>query len=130
MNAMNNPVIDRMILAEALKRTLAHAGTARPAHPIRGAEHDAEAAFGPHYSPGEWFGELTGADLAACTIWEGVVYGHTDGAIDLLPPEGADAAAEILLPDLGSSIRMSAVWGMNKASVAPWDVFTLKGCAP
>ena len=59
---MNNPVIDRMILAEALKRTLAHAGTARPAHPIRGAEHDAEAAFGPHYSPGEWFGELTGAD--------------------------------------------------------------------
>jgi hypothetical protein len=75
-------------------------------------------------------GDVTGADLAACTVWEGSIYGHTDGVINLLPPEDAPAAAEILLAGFGDGLRNSSAWGPNKATVAPWDIFTLKGCKP
>ena len=73
-------------------------------------------------------GDVTGADLAACTIWEGFVYASNAGKIDLLPPQGADAAPEILLAGFGPSLAQSSAWGPKKATVAPWDVFTLKGC--
>ncbi|WEZ85081.1 hypothetical protein P6U16_13775 [Rhizobium sp. 32-5/1] len=74
-------------------------------------------------------GDNTGAEIAACTIWEGVVYAaDASGKIGLLPPEGTEAATQILLPDLGPAIRSSAIWG--KATVAPFDVLSLKGCKP
>ncbi len=74
-------------------------------------------------------GDVTGADIAACTIWEGVLYAaDAAGKIGLLPPEGSEAAAQILLPDLGPAIRSSSIWG--KATVAPFDVLALKGCKP
>ena len=75
-------------------------------------------------------GDVTGDDLAACTVWEGMVYSSTAGKIDLLPPQGADAAPEILLAGFGASIVDSSAWGPKKANVAPWDVFSLKGCKP
>lgn len=72
-------------------------------------------------------GDVTGDDIRACTIWEGVVYAvGLDGKVTSLPEEGLPAAPQLLLPDLGPSIRNSALWG--KASVAPWDVLTLKRC--
>lgn len=74
-------------------------------------------------------GDVTGEELAACTVWEGVVYAVDEqGHIDLLPPEGADAAAQLLLPDLGPSLRHSAAYGMNGLSKMPWDAFKLSGC--
>ena len=74
-------------------------------------------------------GDTTGDEIAACTIWEGVVYSaDAAGKIGLLPPEGHEAAAQILLPDLGPAIRSSTIWG--KATVAPFDVLSLKGCKP
>ena len=73
-------------------------------------------------------GDVTGKDIAACTVWEDVIYSHSEGNLDLLPPEGADAAKEILLPGFGPAIRNSKAWGSGKASVAPWDVMELKGC--
>ncbi|HTO32616.1 MAG TPA: hypothetical protein VL202_15770 [Pararhizobium sp.] len=73
-------------------------------------------------------GDITGDDIAACTVWQGVVYTvDTDGTVGSLPEEGMVAVAQLLLPDFGPAIRNSSIWG--KATVAPWDVLTLKGCA-
>lgn len=71
-------------------------------------------------------GDVTGADIAACTVWQGVIYGNIAGKLDLLPAASAEAAPEILLPDLGPALVTSAALG--KALDAPWDVLTLKGC--
>lgn len=75
-------------------------------------------------------GDVTGEEIAACTVWEGVVYA-LDGAGDagLLPDEGATAAEILLLSGFGPSLRYSTLWDEGKASVAPWDVFKRKGCA-
>ena len=73
-------------------------------------------------------GDVTGDDLRACTIWQGIIYTHDDGKIGLLPASGNKAAAEILLPGLGSSIRDSSLWETGKLSVTPWDVLTFKEC--
>lgn len=75
-------------------------------------------------------GDVTGEEIAACTVWEGVIY-VLDGAGDagLLPEEGAAAAETLLLSGFGPSVRYSKLWDDGKASVAPWDVFRRKGCA-
>ncbi len=74
-------------------------------------------------------GDVTGDEIAACTIWEGVVYA-LDGAgkVDLLAEEGKDAAPQLLLPDLGRAIRYSKLWDEGKVKAAPWDVLALSGC--
>lgn len=74
-------------------------------------------------------GDATGDDLAACTVWQGVIYGNGGGKIDLLPQQGATAAKEILLPGFGLALQASAAWKKIKATVVPWDVLTLKGCS-
>ena len=75
-------------------------------------------------------GDVTGADLRACTIWQGPIYAAgADGVIDVLPAEGAEAAQRVLLSSLGPAIRQSSIWGKGKAHVAPWDVLTFKGCS-
>ena len=50
------------------------------------------------------------------------------GNVDFLPPEGADAAAQLLFPDFGRFVRYSALWSEDKVTVAPWDVVKLSGC--
>ncbi|MCZ8177795.1 MAG: hypothetical protein O9309_02120 [Rhizobium sp.] len=74
-------------------------------------------------------GDVTGATIAACTVWKGIVYAvdETTGHVDLLPPEGASAPDVLLLPGFGPAILQSVVGkGMESA---PWDVFEFKGCA-
>jgi hypothetical protein len=73
-------------------------------------------------------GDVTGADLAACTVWKGIVYGidQATGHVDLLPPEGAGAPDALLLPGFGPAILSSSV-GKGIES-GPWDVFEFKGC--
>ena len=74
-------------------------------------------------------GDVTGADLDACTAWQGVIYtSDGEGNIELLPAEGAAAPRKLILPDLGPSLRMSAAYGANGFSTVPWDVFELSGC--
>lgn len=75
-------------------------------------------------------GDVTGEEIAACTVWEGVVYA-LDGAGDagLLPDEGAKAAETVLLAGFGPSLRYSRLWDEGKATAVPWDVLKLKGCA-
>jgi hypothetical protein len=74
-------------------------------------------------------GDATGADLNACTIWEGSVYGmDAKGEVDNLQPENSAAADKVVFPGLGPAIRASSLWGSGKATVAPWDVLTFKEC--
>ena len=75
-------------------------------------------------------GDATGEELAACTVWEGVIY-PIDGAGalgELVPDEGADAADRLLLAGFGPALRFSNAWEKKKLSVAPWDVLTFKEC--
>ena len=74
-------------------------------------------------------GDVTGDELAACTVWEGVVYSADDkGNIALLSAEGTDAPQSLIFPDLGPSLQMSSAFGPSGFSKLPWDVFLLKGC--
>jgi len=73
-------------------------------------------------------GDVTGAELEACTVWEGVIYTADEaGAVGLLPKAG-DAPKTLVLPDLGPSLRLSAAYGEGGFSKVPWDVFALRGC--
>ncbi|KGF67204.1 hypothetical protein LL06_23635 [Hoeflea sp. BAL378] len=76
-------------------------------------------------------GDATGAEIAACMIWEGPVYGiDALGNVSAVPAagEGQEAIETILLPDFGAAVRMSSVWGAEGLSVAPKDDFRLSGC--
>jgi hypothetical protein len=74
-------------------------------------------------------GDVTGDELAACTVWEGVVYtSDGKGNIGLLPAEGVEAPKKLIFPDLGPSLGLSAAYGANGFSKVPWDVFEMKGC--
>ncbi|MGV3549161.1 hypothetical protein [Rhizobium sp.] len=73
-------------------------------------------------------GDTTGEEIRKCTVWQGVVYAAGGGKVDLLPVTGSPAAAEILLPGFALGLAESTAWGKGKATVAPWDVLTLKGC--
>ncbi len=74
-------------------------------------------------------GDVTGEELTACTLWEGVIYSADEkGAVGLLPAEGVDAPKSLIFPDLGPSLEMSTAHGGGGFSKVPWDVFVLKGC--
>ena len=74
-------------------------------------------------------GDVTGADLRACTVWQGMIYASDlTGNISYSAGGRRRGAARLFLPALGPSIRESSIWGEGKATVAPWDVLTLKGC--
>lgn len=74
-------------------------------------------------------GDVTGEELAACTLWQGVVYTADDkGNIGLLPRHGETAPAKLIFPDLGPALRQSALFSTSGFTREPWDVFQLKGC--
>lgn len=73
-------------------------------------------------------GDVTGEEIDACTIWQGVIYtADAEGGVGLLPRTG-DAPHTLLFPGLGPALRLSAAYGQGGFSKVPWDVFTLKGC--
>lgn len=75
-------------------------------------------------------GDATGEELRACTVWQGVVYAlDKAGSVSEIPAETEPAAAQLLLPDFGPSLRASSAWGKGKAEADSWDAFVLKGCA-
>lgn len=74
-------------------------------------------------------GDATGEEIAACTVWEGVIYALDGGDAALLPDEGGKAAENLLLAGFGASLRYSRLWEDGKATVVPWDVLKRKGCA-
>ena len=75
-------------------------------------------------------GDVTGAEIAACTIWEGVIYTlDVAGDANLLPDQDAKAAKALLLAGFGPSLRYSTLWDQGKAKAVPQDVFKQKACA-
>ena len=75
-------------------------------------------------------GDATGADIAACTVWQDIVYGTSNGRIVTLPDQDRPAATELLLPGFAPSLQASSAWGKGKAEREPSDSLTLTGCAP
>jgi hypothetical protein len=74
-------------------------------------------------------GDATGAELAACIVWQGVIYDVDDeGGIDLMPPEGEAAPKSLILADLGRALKASPVFDKTGLAEAPWDAFFLHGC--
>ncbi len=75
-------------------------------------------------------GDVTGAEIEACMVWEGVIYAlGADGAAGLLPPPDQPAAASLLLADFGRSVRGSAIYaGEGGLAAVPFDQFFLSGC--
>ena len=74
-------------------------------------------------------GDVTGEEIAACTVWEGVIYTlDVAGDANLLPDQGARAAETLLLAGFGPSLRYSRLWDEGKAKAVPQDVFKQKGC--
>ncbi|TKT82817.1 hypothetical protein [Aquamicrobium sp. LC103] len=73
-------------------------------------------------------GDVTGAEIEACTAWQGVIYAVDEqGDVALLPGQGEPAPKTLIFPDLAYGLRYAAVIGENLEKM-PWDVFTLKGC--
>jgi hypothetical protein len=74
-------------------------------------------------------GDVTGAELVACTLWQGIVYtSDGTGGIGLLPAEGSDAPLRLIFTDLGPALHKSLVFGPQGLPKPPWDVFEQKGC--
>ncbi|WP_052766585.1 hypothetical protein [Hoeflea sp. IMCC20628] len=76
-------------------------------------------------------GDATGAEIAACTVWEGPLYVvDTTGGIGWLPvadPEHA-AGESLLLPDFGAAVMHSQAWQSQQITELPGDAFRLKAC--
>jgi len=74
-------------------------------------------------------GDVTGEELARCTVWQGVIYtSDSRGNVALLPAEGQAAPETLIFADLGPSLRHSSAYGEGGFTQLPFDVFALKGC--
>ncbi len=74
-------------------------------------------------------GDVTGDEIAECTLWEGPVYAVDDkGGAGLLPKEDASAPQALIFPDLGPTLRQAAIFETAAADELPGDVFVLSGC--
>ena len=83
-------------------------------------------AYAVHQCPD---GDITGDELAECTIWQGVVYGwYSDGAVGLLPDESDPAVKQLLLPDFARSVMSKPLWSELNIDREPFEVFDLLDC--
>ncbi|MEP3199687.1 MAG: hypothetical protein ABJO57_17560 [Lentilitoribacter sp.] len=83
-------------------------------------------AYAVHQCPD---GDITGEELAECTIWQGVPYGlYSDGAVGLLPDEDEPAVKQLLLPDFARSVMSKPIWNELNIDREPFEVFDLLDC--
>ena len=74
-------------------------------------------------------GDVTGEELEACTVWQGVVYGLTKEATALfLGKRGADHAEALLLPDFSRAVQGHTFKISMPAPPKVDDVFKMKAC--
>jgi hypothetical protein len=75
-------------------------------------------------------GDVTGADLRACTVWTGIPYAldATTGQVDILGTAESRAPDAILMPGLGPAIRHSTLWSKSGLKDVPWDLYEFKEC--
>lgn len=83
-------------------------------------------AYAIHQCPD---GDVTGEELAKCTIWQGVLYGrYSDGDIGLLPDNDQLPVTQILLPDFARSVMSKPIWNEMNIDQEPFEVFDLLDC--
>lgn len=73
-------------------------------------------------------GDVTGEEIAACTLWQGVIYTDGEKGLDLLPGQGSDAPQSLVLADLGHAMQAAPAFAAAGLTRAPFDIFELKGC--
>lgn len=76
-------------------------------------------------------GDATGDEIAACTVWQGIVYGvdqEADISYLAATNAGTPAAGTLLFPDLGAAVQMSTAFGAGKLSAPPKDDFKQSAC--
>lgn len=121
--------------------------TFSPPHDSQAAEHEFKLRIGPTELQGVvmWSkdpdrpngiimdncpdGDVTGEELNACTVWQGVIYGLTkDADAPFIGKRGTPNAEALLLPDLSRYLHdhsfKSPLAGPPKAD----DVFRMKAC--
>lgn len=75
-------------------------------------------------------GDATGAEISACTVWQGKLHGTTGaGVASNLQAENGPATSDVVLTGFGKAVRLSRLWSEGKVTVAPEDVLTFKECA-
>ena len=74
-------------------------------------------------------GDVTGAEIEACTVWQGAIYAvDAAGAVSLLPREGEAAPPRLIFADLAAGMQTSPAYAAAGLSTLPFDVFDLSGC--
>lgn len=76
-------------------------------------------------------GDATGEEIAACTVWQGIVYGVDKlGNVNYLAStnEGQEAANTLLFHDFGAAVQMSKAFGTGKLTTPPNDDFKQSAC--
>lgn len=76
-------------------------------------------------------GDATGDEIAACTVWQGIIYGvDAVGNVNYLAStdEGQEAANTLLFHDFGAAVQMSTAFGDGKLTTPPKDDFKQSAC--
>ncbi len=74
-------------------------------------------------------GDVTGEELEACTVWQGVIYGLTkEASAPLLGKRGSDHAEALLLPDFSRSVQGHTFKNSMPSPPKAEDVFRMKAC--
>jgi hypothetical protein len=74
-------------------------------------------------------GDVTGEELEACTVWQGVIYGLTkDADAPFLGKRGAPHAEALLLPDFSRAVLEHKFKTPLSAPPEIADVFKMKAC--
>jgi hypothetical protein len=70
------------------------------------------------------------SDESCRAAWEGVVYGVTGTAVDLLPAEGSQAPDQIVFHDLSATMWYGSMRQIHVIEDVPWDIFRFESCQP
>jgi hypothetical protein len=74
-------------------------------------------------------GDITGAEIDACTVWQGPIYAiDGEGMAGFVPAEGQPAPEGLLLADFGYKLVGAAAFDILNLDKLPWDGFKLTGC--
>ncbi len=74
-------------------------------------------------------GDATGDELAACTVWQGVIYAVDDkGQVGMMPAQGQPAPKSLILADMAFDMSVAENLGDKKPARLPSDIFELSGC--
>jgi hypothetical protein len=72
-------------------------------------------------------GDATGEEIAACTLWQGVIYAvEADGTVGLLPAQGKPAPKRLIFSTLG--VYLQDATKLKGMPLPDTDVFELSGC--